>query len=94
VNVDGSVSTARSRAALGGAIRGPIGGWLVRFGMVRRLTNIFHVEARTMLEGLKIAWARDFHQVEVESDNALLVDILRNGLAGTNNVAEVRMIHT
>ncbi|KAB2049915.1 hypothetical protein ES319_A13G209400v1 [Gossypium barbadense] len=80
VNVDGSISMVRSKAALGGAIRGPIGGWLV--------------EVRVMLEGLKIAWARGFHQVEMESDNALLVDILRNGLAGTNSVVEVRMIHT
>ncbi|MBA0796481.1 hypothetical protein Gohar_007247 [Gossypium harknessii] len=44
--------------------------------MVTGLTDIFHVEIRAMLEGLKIAWARGFHQVEVESDNALLVDIL------------------
>ncbi|MBA0779642.1 hypothetical protein Gotri_003871 [Gossypium trilobum] len=32
-----------------------------------------------MLEGLKLAWAHGFHLVEVESDNALLVDILQNG---------------
>ncbi|MBA0770754.1 hypothetical protein Gotri_019352 [Gossypium trilobum] len=56
--------------------------------------SVSTVEARAMLEGLKIAWVRGFRQVEVESDNALLVDILRNGLAGTNSVVEVRMIHT
>ncbi|MBA0654229.1 hypothetical protein Goklo_021286, partial [Gossypium klotzschianum] len=62
--------------------------------MVIGLIDIFQVEARAMLEGLKIAWVRSFRQVEVESDNALLVDILRNGLTGTNSVVEVRMIHT
>ncbi|MBA0654228.1 hypothetical protein Goklo_021286 [Gossypium klotzschianum] len=56
--------------------------------------SVSTVEARAMLEGLKIAWVRSFRQVEVESDNALLVDILRNGLTGTNSVVEVRMIHT
>ncbi|MBA0561380.1 hypothetical protein Golob_018216, partial [Gossypium lobatum] len=52
------------------------------------------VEARAMLEGLKIAWVCGFRRVEVESDNVLLVDILRNGLTGTKSVVEVRMIHT
>ncbi|MBA0687275.1 hypothetical protein Goari_014824, partial [Gossypium aridum] len=56
--------------------------------------SVSTVEARAMLEGLKIAWVCVFRQVEVESDNALLVDILRNGLAGTNSVVKVRMIHT
>ncbi|MBA0803696.1 hypothetical protein Gohar_013882, partial [Gossypium harknessii] len=62
--------------------------------MVTGLIDIFQVEAKAMLKGLKIAWVRGFRQVEVESDNALLVDILRNGLAGTNSIVEVRMIHT
>ncbi|MBA0716316.1 hypothetical protein Golax_015156, partial [Gossypium laxum] len=52
------------------------------------------VEARAMLEGLKIAWVCGFRRVEVESDNVLLVDILRNGLTGTKSVVKVRMIHT
>ncbi|KAH1033295.1 hypothetical protein J1N35_045469 [Gossypium stocksii] len=80
--------------AFGEVIRGPNGGWLVGFEMVTRLTDIFQIKARAMLEGLKIAWACGFHQVEVESDNALLVDIPRNRLVGTNSIAEVRMIHT
>ncbi|MBA0590994.1 hypothetical protein Gorai_019682 [Gossypium raimondii] len=57
--------------------------------MVTGLIDIFQVEARAMLESLKIAWVRGFRQVEVESDNALLVDILRNGLAGTNSVVKL-----
>lgn len=32
--------------------------------------------------------------MKVESDNALLVDILKNGLTGNNNIAELRLIHT
>ncbi|MBA0857067.1 hypothetical protein Goshw_007018 [Gossypium schwendimanii] len=93
VNMDGSVSKVNSRAALGGAIIGLYEGWLVGFGMVTGLTDIFQVEARAMIEGLKLAWAHGFQQV-VESDNAILVDILQNGLVENNSVAEVRMIHT
>lgn len=52
--MDGSVLTVRSRAALGGAIRGPTRGWLVGFEIVTRLKDIFQVEARVMLESLKI----------------------------------------
>ncbi|KAH1091656.1 hypothetical protein J1N35_018913 [Gossypium stocksii] len=80
INMDRSISRVNSRAALGGAIIGLYGGWLVGFGTVTGLTDIFQVEAKVMIEGLKLAWARGFQQVEVESDNALLVDILQNGL--------------
>ncbi|MBA0642968.1 hypothetical protein Goklo_027294 [Gossypium klotzschianum] len=31
-----------------------------------------------MLEGLKLAWERGFRKVEVETDNALLLEILRS----------------
>ncbi|MFQ6631245.1 hypothetical protein Gotur_008821 [Gossypium turneri] len=91
--MDDSVSKVNSRATLGRVIIGLYGGWLVGFGMVTGLADIFQVEARAMIEGLKLAWAHGFQQV-VESDNALLVDILQNGLAENNSVAEVRMIHT
>ncbi|MBA0760951.1 hypothetical protein Gotri_023663 [Gossypium trilobum] len=32
--------------------------------------------------------------VEVETDNALLLEILRSGFACVNNIAEVRLLHT
>ncbi|MBA0653176.1 hypothetical protein Goklo_020377 [Gossypium klotzschianum] len=34
VNVDGSVSRSNSKVSVGGAMRGPTGGWLVGFKMV------------------------------------------------------------
>ncbi|MFQ6628047.1 hypothetical protein Gotur_008073 [Gossypium turneri] len=46
-----------------------------------------------MLEGLKLAWAQGFRQVELESDNALLIDVTQNGLATGNNYSEIRLIH-
>ncbi|KAK5845740.1 hypothetical protein PVK06_001954 [Gossypium arboreum] len=42
VNVDGTVARQIPKVAIGGAMRGASGGWLV--------------EARAVLEGLKLAW--------------------------------------
>ncbi|MBA0763745.1 hypothetical protein Gotri_013166, partial [Gossypium trilobum] len=47
-----------------------------------------------MLEGLKLACEREFPQVEVETDNALLLEILHFGFSCVNNIAEVRLLHT
>ncbi|MFQ6655018.1 hypothetical protein Gotur_025750, partial [Gossypium turneri] len=56
INVDGSNSVSQSRAAIGGVIRGPHKRWLVGFGMVTSLVDIFQVEAKAMLEGLLHIW--------------------------------------
>ncbi|MBA0645232.1 hypothetical protein Goklo_013354, partial [Gossypium klotzschianum] len=57
------------------------------------MADIFQIEARAILEGLKLAWMRGFRQVEVESDNALLIDSIRNGFAANSNTVEVQLIH-
>ncbi|MBA0744306.1 hypothetical protein Gogos_006938, partial [Gossypium gossypioides] len=36
------------------------------------------VEALVLLEGLKLAWTKGYHQVEIESDNAILISIVRD----------------
>ncbi|MFQ6639188.1 hypothetical protein Gotur_015558 [Gossypium turneri] len=36
---------------------------------------------------------RGFGQVEVESDNAVLIDTIINGFAANSNTVEVRLIH-
>ncbi|MBA0737143.1 hypothetical protein Gogos_010619 [Gossypium gossypioides] len=43
---------------------------------------------------LKLACERGFRQVEVETDNALLLEILHFGLSCVNNIAKVRLLHT
>ncbi|MBA0645326.1 hypothetical protein Goklo_013443 [Gossypium klotzschianum] len=53
------MSTSRQRATIGGALRGPSGGWLVGFEMVISMASIFQIEAQAILEGLKLAWMRD-----------------------------------
>ncbi|KAH1106498.1 hypothetical protein J1N35_010266 [Gossypium stocksii] len=94
INVDGSVSVSQSRVATGGVIRGPQRGWLVGFGMMASLVDIFQVEAKVMLEGLKLACEWGFQQVEVEIDNALLLEILHFGFSCVNNIVEVKLLHT
>ncbi|KAK5795439.1 hypothetical protein PVK06_036705 [Gossypium arboreum] len=93
INVDGSVSRNSSSATIGGMLRGPSGGWLVGFRMRTGMSGIFSIEAKIVLEGLKLAWNRDFRQVELECDIVLLVDVLRNGLAAISSIAEIRLIH-
>lgn len=55
VNVDGSVSMNGTRVAIGGAIRGPNEGWLVRFEIEVGMIDIFQVEGMIMIKGLKLA---------------------------------------
>ncbi|KAH1123143.1 hypothetical protein J1N35_006303 [Gossypium stocksii] len=65
--------------------------------MVTSLVDIFQVEAKAMLEGLKLAWEWGFRQVELETDNALLLEILRSSFTcvnNVNNIAKVRLLHT
>ncbi|MBA0592823.1 hypothetical protein Gorai_009794 [Gossypium raimondii] len=44
--------------------------------MMIGLSDIFQVKARALFEGLKFAWAQGFCQVEIESDNALLIAVI------------------
>ncbi|MBA0839154.1 hypothetical protein Goarm_004915, partial [Gossypium armourianum] len=49
--------------------------------------------AWVVLEGLKLAWDQGFRKVELESDDALLIEAIQNGLVAVSNVDEVKMIH-
>ncbi|MBA0759190.1 hypothetical protein Gotri_022110 [Gossypium trilobum] len=73
-----------------GVMRGPSRGWLVGFRMITSMSDIFNIEFKAVLEGLKLAWDRGFRQVEVESDNSFLINVLRNDLAArdSNKVAD------
>ncbi|MBA0786559.1 hypothetical protein Gotri_026389 [Gossypium trilobum] len=79
VNVDGSVSTN--------------GKWLTGFAMVTGMAEVFQVEARAVVEGLKLAWMKGYKQVQINYDNALLIDTIRNGFASISNIREVQLIH-
>ncbi|MBA0633570.1 hypothetical protein Godav_029630 [Gossypium davidsonii] len=46
-----------------------------------------------IVEGLKLVWSKGFKQVEVDCDNAMLIDTIQNGFALINNIEEVQLIH-
>lgn len=52
-------------------------------------TDIFHVEAKAIFVGLRLAQDKGFRQFEVKSDNTFLTEIIQIGLATVSNVAEV-----
>ncbi|MBA0810136.1 hypothetical protein Gohar_002154, partial [Gossypium harknessii] len=74
-NIDGSIPKHTSSAAVGGMIRDHEGNWLFGFGMRIGRYGIFQTEARALYEGLVVAWHEGFRQIEVESDNAILIDV-------------------
>ncbi|KAK5825589.1 hypothetical protein PVK06_020445 [Gossypium arboreum] len=55
--------------------------------------SIFKVETRAMLEGLFLAWDKGFRKVEVESDNALLVELLLSGGGASSSLIELQLLH-
>ncbi|KAH1063601.1 hypothetical protein J1N35_028588 [Gossypium stocksii] len=53
------------------------------------MNDIFQIEASATLERLKLG----FRCIEMESDNTILIETIRNRLATISSVAEVRQIH-
>lgn len=93
LNVDGSVSNITSKAAVGRVVRDANGKWLTGLTMAMGMVEVFLVEARGVLEGMKLLWQKGYRQIEVNCDNALLIDTIRNGFAPVSNIREVRLIH-
>ncbi|KAK5845809.1 hypothetical protein PVK06_002038 [Gossypium arboreum] len=63
------------------------------FAMVIGMADVFQVEVRVVVEGLKQAWMKGYKQVQINYNNALLIDTIRNGFASISNIREVRLIH-
>ncbi|MFQ6641389.1 hypothetical protein Gotur_016493, partial [Gossypium turneri] len=55
--------------------------------------TVFHIEARAILEGLRIAWEKGYRQLEIDCDNALLVESVLTGSAASSNLVELRVIN-
>ncbi|KAH1033474.1 hypothetical protein J1N35_045648 [Gossypium stocksii] len=78
---DGSVSMSNTKASIGGAVRDSSEVWSMGFKMVTVVSNVFQIEAWAVVDGLKLIWSRGFKQVEVDCDNAMLIDTIQNGFA-------------
>ncbi|MBA0758181.1 hypothetical protein Gotri_021202 [Gossypium trilobum] len=57
------------------------------------MDEIFRIEARAIVEGMKLAWLKGYKQVEINCGNVMLIDTICNGFASISNIAEVRLIH-
>ncbi|MBA0581345.1 hypothetical protein Gorai_023526, partial [Gossypium raimondii] len=58
-----------------------------------RPDSVFKVEARAMVEGLFIAWGKGFKRIEVECDNALLIELLLATCGVNSSLVELRLLH-
>ncbi|MBA0576731.1 hypothetical protein Golob_025057 [Gossypium lobatum] len=75
VNTSGFLSSCGNKASIGGVIRDCGGDWVVGFTMDVSATPIIQVEAKALYEGMRFAWDEGF---ELESDNGLLVELIRD----------------
>ncbi|MBA0724270.1 hypothetical protein Golax_020972 [Gossypium laxum] len=82
-----------TKATIRGAVRNSDGEWLTDFNMVTGMDEIFRIEARAIVEGMKLAWLKGYKQVEINCDNVMLIDTIYNEFASISNIAEVRLIH-
>ncbi|MBA0550727.1 hypothetical protein Golob_021649, partial [Gossypium lobatum] len=48
---------------------------------------------KALYERLKFAWDLGFHNIEVESDNCLQIDIVSSGGAVDSGFTELRLVH-
>ncbi|KAK5795152.1 hypothetical protein PVK06_036410 [Gossypium arboreum] len=62
--------------------------------MILGRDEVINKEARSMLEGLRLTWRKGYRQVELESDNALLVELTLPGKLIDSPLMEIRAIRT
>ncbi|XP_016673107.1 uncharacterized protein [Gossypium hirsutum] len=92
LNTDGAISLTNQQAAIGVVFRDADANWICDFSMRMGKDNIFKVEGRAVLEGSHVAWGRGLRQVEVECDNALLVESLLVGGYVNSKMVKLRLI--
>ncbi|MBA0815160.1 hypothetical protein Gohar_020925, partial [Gossypium harknessii] len=46
--------------------------------MVTGMDEIFRIEARVIIEGMKLAWLKGYKQVEINCDNVMLTNTICN----------------
>ncbi|MBA0566853.1 hypothetical protein Golob_011627, partial [Gossypium lobatum] len=82
LNMDGAGSSNVPNACIGGVFRDFDANLLYDYSIVVGKDSTFRVEARAVLEELRIVWEKSFRQIDVECDNVLLwwwtAPVLRN----------------
>ncbi|MBA0823155.1 hypothetical protein Goarm_019905, partial [Gossypium armourianum] len=93
LNTDGAVSLNGSYAGIGGMFRDVDANWLWGFSMLLGKDTIFKIEVRAILESFCLAWEKGILQLEIESDNALLIETIVEGGAVDSQMMELQGIH-
>ncbi|KAG8479054.1 hypothetical protein CXB51_029680 [Gossypium anomalum] len=93
MNSDGAVSMNYDNASIRGLFRDVNGHWLSRYSLKVSKEMIFRIEALAILEDLRIAWEKGYRQLEIECDNALLVESVLKGSAASSNLVELHLIN-
>lgn len=90
---DGARSSNGSNASIGGVFKDSSTKWLCGFSMTVGKDSIFKIEARAVLEGLRMAWERRFKQLDVECGNAILVQTILACKIVNSRMMELQLIH-
>ncbi|MBA0671947.1 hypothetical protein Goklo_024974 [Gossypium klotzschianum] len=93
LSTDGAVLLNGFYAGIWGMFRDVDANWLWGFSMLLGKDTIFKIEARTILESFHLAWQKGIRQLEIESDNALLIETIVEGGAADSQMMELRGIH-
>lgn len=82
----GTTNTNFGIPAVCGVLRDANYDWILGYAKKLGVTSVFQAEARAHLEGLQVVWAKGFKMVEVESYNALLIEVVCSEHAASNGV--------
>ncbi|MFQ6654687.1 hypothetical protein Gotur_025572 [Gossypium turneri] len=80
-------------ASIGGLFKDVNDDWLCGYSLKVSKETFFRIEARAILIVLRIAWEKGYRQLEIECDNALLVESVFTGSAASSNLAELCLIN-
>ncbi|KAA3474677.1 AP-1 complex subunit gamma-2-like [Gossypium australe] len=92
-NTNAAVSRNGMFVSIGRVIRDADATWVCGFTMAVGKETPFKFEARVVLDGLHLAWEKGLRQVELECDNALLVESLLAGGVVNSSMAKLRLLH-
>ncbi|OMP00857.1 hypothetical protein COLO4_12315 [Corchorus olitorius] len=84
LNTDGSWNQASDDAAIGGVIRGHCGEWIIGFSQAIGKCSIDMAELWAIQQGISLAWSRGIRALEVESDSATSINMIKKGVSANH----------
>ncbi|KAA3458399.1 protection of telomeres protein 1b-like isoform X1 [Gossypium australe] len=88
LNIDGAISDNTNNASIEGVFTYSSANWLHCITMKTGKERIFKVEARAILKGLQIAWEAGYRHLELECNNAMVVELILVGEVAVNRMTE------